>query len=248
MHVIPILQGNYLQCHTVDQLFENLNALISAEMSFIKNASTIFHNSTRDAVDIIMYYDEHITAIANRFGISKALMQSVLMREIRWVDLSDDVADRAVIATHVYQNSLYEFSNFPLVQRALDNFPQVPLIMREDSSTGLGQIFANTAINAHNWYYNDNPNFEPLSFQNRFERFEMWNRLRTDNYFNLEMVGMVLAHKIYLLGHNPNTTNPEQIREILARYNGTGDAAILNGIVVFEYYLLFSVFNACINR
>jgi len=108
---------------------------------------------------------------------------------------------------------------------------------------GLGQIFAKTAIAAHNWYF---AKFEcqQIDFNDRNQRFEVWDQLRTDNNYNIDMVGMVLLHKTEdLLNLNPNTTNPDEIKKILARYNGFGAAAVQYGNETYEYYLHFSEFN-----
>lgn len=123
--------------------------------------------------------------------------------------------------------------------------PQPPIVMSTDSSTGLGQIFARTAINAINWHNYINGTNESICFYNdRRERFEIWDRLRTDNEFNINMVALVLQHKaITDFGFNPMTDFSDEIKRILARYNGWGPAADRNGIELYVYFRIFETFN-----
>ena len=120
------------------QLRNNLNNVISKQMSFIKDTSTIFHNSTNDAIDIIVNYDNQITATANKYGLDKALIQSVLLREIRWADPTDDIADSLVIQTQAYSVQFDAYMNQPWYKHLLVRPPNLPVKLSNDSSTGVG--------------------------------------------------------------------------------------------------------------
>ena len=234
-------------------LRNDLDEIISEQMPWSNQQATRFHNSTNDSIDTILNYDEHILTVAERHGLDPALIQAVLLRELRWVNPTDDIADAGVRNAHIWQNHMDDWNARPLWQQALAPPMRPPMNMREDSSTGLGQIFARTAINAMNWYHHDRLDISdrqgdspPFDFNDRHQRFDVWNRLQTDNEFNIDMVGMVLHHKIASereLGFDPATTCSDEIRAILARYNGFGSDAEQYGDETYQYFRRFQEFN-----
>jgi RHS repeat-associated protein len=223
-----------------NSLLSNLSDKVSDHMSILKKASTIFHNSTKEALDVILGYDVQITEVAEKYGVGKALIQSVLMREIRWAYFQDDYADSLVIATETYYEQMERFLSRPWSVQAIYGPPEIPVMFRDDSSPGLGQVTAKTAISAYNWY---NSNTQ-IDYNDRNRRFGVWNRLRTDNSFNIDAVGVVLLYGAEkLLSIDLQTANTSEIKEILARYNGIGSSAKTYGEEVYEYYKIFKNFN-----
>lgn len=102
----------------------------------------------------------------------------------------------------------------PLNLKILRGAPTPPVGFRLDSSTGLGQIFASTAIAATNWYYGkkvyDSTNWKDLR--------TVWTSLNGNNVYNIDMVGRVLAYK------RSSITKPTP-KTIMQAYNGTGELA-----------------------
>lgn len=115
--------------------------------------------------------------------------------------------------------------------------PNTPIDIVDDSSTGVGQIFAATAIDAYNLEYGTN--YNKLDWKDK-ELF--WNKLQDDQY-NVEMAAMVLKLKANDCGYNINNLSDEQRKLVLAGYNGSGDAALAYGVTVHDYYESFSEYN-----
>lgn len=183
--------------------------------------SPVHIHTTEQCVDIILSYDSYITSLCNTtgFGMPKAFVQALLMRELWCVNSSDTAADLLVLS-------------------GLDN----------DSSTGYGQIFANTAIGALNYVNSiEMPSgIESMDSADSDDLSEMWHDLYSDQSFNIKMV------YYEILNCTNKTSQPNrilwqysesQIKAILARYNGTGTDAALYGEEVYEYYLIFSSYN-----
>lgn len=96
---------------------------------------------------------------------------------------------------------------------------------KSDSSTGLGQIFANTAIVANNNAINKGLITGRIYSSNVFnDRKDMWYGLYNNDEFNIKMVTLELIDCAREKGYINNmfyyTTN--QNKGLLARYNGTG--------------------------
>lgn len=174
-------------------------------------------NNLSNSIDTVLSYDDLITSLCNTQGytISKSYLQTLLFKEIWEYSLDGQIADSAVKSG-----------------------------IRDDSSTGLGQIFAKVAIGALNnakilglateYDYMDETNPEDIS--------QMWNLLHNDNEYNITMVYYEILNCAGKSGQPQmdfcNYT-PAQVKAVLARYNGTGDAAADYGEEVYEYYLVF---------
>lgn len=141
------------------------------------------------------------------------------MRELWCVNQADTIADLAVIEYF-----------------ALGFGP------KSDSSTGLGQIFANTAIVANNNAINKGLITGRIYSTSVFnDRKDMWYGLYNNDEFNIKMVTLELIDCARKKGYINNmfyyTTN--QNKGLLARYNGTGDSATQYGEECYDYYLIF---------
>lgn len=111
----------------------------------------------------VILYDDVITDAAKKYDVEKEMIQSVLFQEIRFYGLDDPIADELVKKSYEYETKIYELGGSFL--------PPIPVIgYRTDSSTGLGQIFAKTAIEATNWYQED----MVYDYSNIEDRKEMW--------------------------------------------------------------------------
>ena len=99
-------------------------------------------------METVLKYDEAITALAEEYNVPKEMVQAVLFQEIRFYGVDDPIADILV-----------------------------KLGIRGDSSTGLGQIFASTALDA--------TGEEVTSTSKK----SMWNSLQ-NNEFNINMVAL----------------------------------------------------------
>jgi hypothetical protein len=235
--------------YTEANLKLDLDTLVKQHMSAIKNGSTLVHNSTKTTVDIIIKYDVYISTSSATYGIDKAIMQAVLFREIRWVDPSDDVADSFVVSTKIYYDELEYYNKQSLIRQIIIGIiggtPKAPLRFSDDSSTGLGQIFAKTAIESYNYYFEQIGCDIRYNFDDRNERYDIWSKLKWDDQFNIDSVGVVLYNysNAELKGGLTSTASSDDIKKVIARYNGFGDAAKRYGNETYEYYLLFKKYN-----
>ncbi|MEL7657990.1 MAG: hypothetical protein AAGU75_19015, partial [Bacillota bacterium] len=178
------------------------------------------YNSSYEAVNIVLQYDAQITAAAERYGVPKELIQATIYREQLFLGPDDSVSDSSVF--------MY--------------YTQGATLNKQDSSTGLGQIFAWVAIDAENAITGENI----LDKNNPNDIWTVWQNLQDPTY-NIEHVTMnlkVIADKNEIT--DLYNATPTQLRDVLARYNGTGDAAIEHGNQVVEYLPIFEDYNSAI--
>lgn len=178
--------------------------------------------SNTEAVEMIFRFDAQITQAAGQFRVPKSLVQCPLLWEYRKYTHLDTVADEGV---RLYYAGLLGRGN-------------------DDSSTGLGQIFARTAIRAQNYCISQgmmpgtimDPNNKP-------DVWTMWQKLQDDN-FNVQTAAQVLIHgavdqDVFLGRGNPES----EYQTTLARYNGTGPDAQRYGGELIGLYRVFEKYN-----
>lgn len=73
---------------------------------------------------------------------------------------------------------------------------------------------------------------------NLSDRKEMWDKLKMDDSYNINMVGLVLSHKASLLGIG-NLNEPEQGVQVIGKYNGN----IAYGYLLYKYVAIFDQYN-----
>jgi hypothetical protein len=96
------------------------------------------------AVDIILSYDDIIDEVSSQLKIQKEMIQAILYRELICYGL-DDVAKDLVVRQYYMSRKI----NLPGTAYDMYNFMDLDDEVK-DSSTGIGQIFASTAIKAEN--------------------------------------------------------------------------------------------------
>mgnify|MGYP001077220445 CR=1 FL=1 len=200
------------------------------------------YNSVSDCIDILYQYDELITDLSNTYFLPKAAIQSVLLRELKCYWGQDDVADSMVISYYTYQHCLEDYYDMALWQQLLIGPPEYPLLSKEDSSTGYGQIFASTAINANNWAVDEGIiSRDKYDYDDWHQREEIWDELRTNNEYNISMVALVLMHGASRKGFDRvyYDYSVAKIKKMLAVYNGDDSY----GEVVYNSYVIFDKYN-----
>ena len=132
----------------------------------------------------------------------------------------------------------------------LGNGPH-PLIEKTDSSTGLGQIFASTAINALN--NADDRGFISLPYHYNNSVWQdvwyIWHNLHDDNSYNIKCCSLVILDCQYeyasILPYDEFFDCTEiQIKTVLSRYNGYGPDAVTYGNCCYDYFLIFEAINS----
>ena len=171
----------------IDLLEEKLTKAIKSYANIAqKIKSGIAGSSLKKALNFVIENDSLISETAKKYNIEKEFIQSVLFQELRFYAVDDPISDSFVIQSQVYDENLDRYMNHKCL------FPPKPIFgYRNDSSTGPGQIFAETAIKAIN-------SFEGKKIYDKDSKTDMkyiWNRLHSEKEFNIDMVGAVLALK-----------------------------------------------------
>ncbi len=155
--------------------------------------------TTTKAVEGVMALDWLFTNLARTLKLRKALIQAPVLWELRKLNPLDVVADEAV-------------------KKGL----------RDDSSTGWGQIFAWVTIQARNYCMQQGIiNGTPLTSA---DTRKVWDALQ-DPPYNIRSVAYLTIYNAQQIGiARPSlTTSRADTQALLARYNGTGDAAAQYG-------------------
>ena len=228
---------------TEEELRNELNALIKMHLKAIEQYKNIGYYSTDESIDIVLKYDKKISEVSEQLGVPKAMIQAILFKEIRMQDARDTLADSFVIEYYDYKHELERYNELSSWQKLFYPVPIPSNMMREDSSTGLGQIFASTAIAAYNEGIKRGYILgQRIDYNNWHQREKVWNDLR-DNDRNIFYVGVVLKYEAIRLNVDLNDVSDNQLASVLARYNGTGSAATEYGKETKQYYNVFNLFN-----
>jgi peptidoglycan hydrolase-like protein with peptidoglycan-binding domain len=215
--------------------------LVAYSKTVPSNTIGLIH-SVDDAIDVVVTYDELITNLSRSFGVRKALIQSEVFWEYWKQTPADSVADGLVIQWYAYKVAYEAWEQFPVGPP-----PTPPLVVHEDASTGIAQIFATTAIAARNWAMDAG-----LIPGNRLNAgdwhvvFSIWNSLHDDGNYNIATVPLVLfqgATTVGVQGLRLDYT-ADELRRIFARYNGTGPGADQYGGELYGVYQIFEALNA----
>lgn len=185
--------------------------------------------STPEALDKVLSpnVDWLLTDLCRRLDMRKALAQAVLFQELRHYSSLDEAADVLVV----------------------DHYEGTGASPKNDSSTGIGQIFASTAIKARNHCIEQgivaglrrDPSNEP-------DLWAIWQRLHAEDSYSVTTVPLVLIHGASMVGvARPGLEQSwADARKIIARYNGEGPAADVYGDKVGGYYEIFESYNMII--
>ncbi|MBT3151503.1 DUF1906 domain-containing protein [Streptomyces sp. CHD11] len=175
--------------------------------------------STTEAFGLLMEHDGIITDVAAQLRIRKAMLMCPLLWEIRKLQSLDLLFDHGVVTYHT----------------TVDWDPTDQYVKR-DSSTGLGQIFAVTAIDARN-HLIDQGRLDASRLDPDDDRdvWDVWQKLNGDNYsdntYNIRHVAYALMHAGSMMGRGlPALDYPDtSTRLCFQRYRGFGDVAQRDG-------------------
>lgn len=233
--------NNYFNIANKNKLYDELEKQVSYDFTIFEEIKARY--STLQALDIVLSKDKLITDICNKLKFPKAIYQTILFRELRCVWIQDDFADALVMASYSYDDALERWSNLSPAQQLITPAPTMPLGYRHDSSTGLGQIFAKTAIAAHNFAVLSKIISDRLyNYSNYNDKKTMWFNLKDNDEFNLKYILYVLVYEASNLAYNNSyfTYTENQIQKLLTKYNGTGDSANEYGRECFGWYAIFN--------
>ncbi|MET7476690.1 glycoside hydrolase domain-containing protein [Streptomyces sp. NPDC005648] len=169
--------------------------------------------STTEAFNMVMDADWLFTNLARTLKLRKALIQAPVLWELRKLNPLDALADEAVKAG-----------------------------VKDDCSTGWGQIFAWVTIDARNYCREQGIiNGAPLTSS---DTRAVWNNLQEPEY-NIPSVAYLTVYNAHQLGiARPSlTTGLADTQKLLARYNGTGEKAEKYGQELIGLYSVLENYN-----
>lgn len=177
------------------------------------------------AYDNLMKYDEIITKYSNSFKVRKSLIQTIILWEHGVEGKDDLLGDMAVI-----------------------DYYSLGLGSKKDSSTGICQIFAKTAIEAYNFAVGQGLISEKnLLTENKENVKNMWYKLFFDVDFNIKMGTLNLLYCDWQKNSSYKSykydTDESNIKRILERYNGEGKDAIEYAERNYGLYKIFEKYN-----
>ena len=205
----------------------------------------IYQNSTSDCIDTVLKYDNYITELCNDFAMPKAMIQTILFRELWCFNSLDIVADTGVINYNVWEKRFNEWLNMSPIEKLLfPNPPQLDPIAKEDCSTGIAQIFAATAINAYNNAI-DRQIITGTKYTYEKDRAEVWKKLHEDDEFNIYMCVLNLINCAYYHSYDNIyfNYNADQYKHVFTRYNEETSNISDYGNDCYNYFLIFSKYN-----
>ena len=184
--------------------------------------------SANKAINLVLNKDASISKASNQLKVPKSFLQAILLREISNINDLDSIADKAV--------EMY----FDEVEKKGSSQKKA------DSSTGLGQIFAATAIESHNelvskGIINDNR----IDANDIATRKSIWYKLKDDDEYNILAVAKALKAKASYKGFASKLyqLDDSQKQSLFKAYNGSGTDAQKYGEVVLSYQKELSIYN-----
>lgn len=218
-----------------------LNDLLAYSDKVTSNKFGLKH-SMGDALDVVLGYDELITNLSRSYGVRKALLQTPSFWEYWKETPADDLADALVTEWYAYKEAYEAWQKVPIGPA-----PTPPVVVREDASTGISQIFAATAIRARNWAVGQGLiNGSTLDPGDWHVMERVWNSLHDDGNYNIGTVPLVLFQggtEVGVSGIRLNYTDTE-LHKLFARYNGTNSDADHYGGELLGAYKIFERYNA----
>ena len=230
--IMTVITVNGCESQTPEaQLQIKLEKAVEDYMNLGQMIKTAPCYSTEDALDCVLQYDAEITAAAQKYGVEKAMIQAVLFQELRFYGIEDPVADAWVAMTYAEEDRRAENGSGTVGEASLFR-----MIRKQDSSTGIAQIYAKTAIEAHNWKYSTEYDSSDIATLERF-----WIGLQDDTR-SIDTEAMVLAKIMDDQAVSVPLTEDEA-GQVMARYNGTNGWAQKYGEVTTRYYAAFQEYD-----
>jgi hypothetical protein len=191
------------------------------------------------SIDVLLSHDETITRYAEKYNMSKALIQASLLREIMHENILDIAGDAAVQLSYL------------LCRIGLDGLVwQASFLFKTDSSTGLGQVMRWRAMGLINNFaaegVYEGETYDPDDWR---DCEKVWRALKYDPEFNIEMVAL---HHLYMARAKAGIEDPLdgtllsptelQAKWIFAGYN-TNSLTSSHTVACYKYYLVLDRWN-----
>ena len=201
-----------------------------------------YTHTTEECIKIIIDNDYTITKIANELEVHKAFIQTILMRELWCLNLADIAGDELVQNYFVWKESCEYWEKQKTIYQATVPYPSPPIPLKEDSSVGLGQIFAKVAIAAYNHAIDSGYICGmPINSNDWHECKKVWYSLKDDDEYNIRMSSLNILSCIDEFGysHNYNAFSADHCKHVFTRYNEDTDVINDYGEECYQYFLIF---------
>ncbi len=219
-----------LECNSC--IFSELQETVKDELCVVEFAKNIGHNTTCKSISIVLKYDDKISEASKTYNIPKEMIQAVLFKELRMIDFRDDISDAFVDKCFDIHKRLVTSDNIDIIDKLV-----IIMTDTKGSSTGIGQVFPETAIKAYNWYTEKygNSDSKTINYLNTYQRECMWRKLQDDNTC-IDYIALVLKYEAECnLNIDVNSACEKDIENLFIKYNG----AYYYGGEVLKYYNLF---------
>lgn len=199
----------------LDELVATFDVLENRQDPFSEGAPY----SISDVNQMIQQLDSVITETANHLNMRKAAIQATIAYESRTTNAGDLAKDIAVRECHL---------------------GTAPCVV-DDSSTGIGQIFAQTAMAAFNTCVTMGVIPGPL-LDAVHDKAAVWLSLKTSSEYSVRMIAYVHIYSSVLLGMERISlaTTQSEWQAVFTKYNGAGQY----GRDLMKLYVAFEKFNA----
>jgi hypothetical protein len=205
------------------QLYQQLSKKVADDLNIVERVKGF--RTTYDALDAVFQNEKAIQRVSTYYRVPAAVLQTLLFREQRFIDIRDWVADILV------GNGI-----------------------TKQSSTGVMQVTTKTAINAINYAVSNgytSPNdlgvdlHAPLSYSNEHDRSLIWQQLKNDSDFNIEVASMIVRMNADNIAGNKDIAHytPDEMRRLFTSYNGTGPSAKNYGEECYHWYPSFQLYH-----
>ena len=181
-----------------------------------------------------------ICEIAGQLCIPAEWILGIMEHEMAMMNVLDVVADRLVILywyvwrllnrLHVHHNPVWKRHG----------------MIRNDSSTGYGQIFARTAMEALDFARMHQICDPQCTFSSDHpeDMWKVWKRLHTDRRFNVLVCGLCLIHAgTRINGTRPTQAyTPDEVQKMFSRYNANTETITEYGIEVYRISMYWKAY------
>ncbi|MDT7843365.1 glycoside hydrolase domain-containing protein [Streptomyces justiciae] len=192
-----------------------------------------------ECVAKVLDMDPLITGLARSFRMRKSLIQAVAFWEYQ-ADFTDEAVDVLVAAYFNWEEAQAAWEQNPVGEP-----PTPPAVIKDDSSTGVAQIFGRTGIKARNHCIRAGVISGPIQDTEDWRaRRAVWDQLRNDDDYNVSTVPLIHIWSAAVTGVTADrlSYSDADIVTVLAQYNGADEY----GRRARDLYNIFEAYNAVV--
>lgn len=234
---IPVAYLKNNTTYTKKKLVKDIKELFYKEK---KNTAKQRLYSVEETIDLVLKYDSEISAVSKQYGIKKEMIQAIIVREVMCKNALDIVADVAVENYYHNKTELEYYMSLSWWQQVLYGSPKYIYPQKEDASTGIGEIFAKTAILARE--YNLKPGQKHYYYSNWKQRKVVWYSLKNNDKYSITMIAKILKKNAG--GKSIKKPSKKTFQEVVALYNAsTVKKGLAYGKMLYKYSKFLEKYN-----